>query len=1050
MAIERLLSLVDELRRAGYPVGVEQCLAAQDLLLALAARDALPDDRQGLATLLGPIFCKSPAQQEDFRARFDRWAGAPGVGLADATHQGALHEALRDNELGSWVWTLVLAVSVVAVHVALSLTLTRSTRPPAGKAPAAVRMHAARPGPPVAEEVQPGPVVEAHPDFLGAIKRPTGGANVSAAARPSSRVPTDTGRRSRIATAMLLVVTLPLVALAAWRFWWARRARLFLSRRTATGPPELGRVAVRGVRGRLYRGEGLTRTTRDLSRRRPVPSHDLDVVATVEATVRHAGWFTPHPGRRRAVPEYLVLVDRAGYRDHQARLVNELLDRLVDDGLHVTRYFFDGDPRVCHTGWSGVGATSARELAGRYSNHRLLVVSDGAGLVSPLTGEPVAWSDQFGRWPERVLLTPEPLDRWGDRECALAGLGWTIMPATEDGLTAIAGVLNFEPPAPLAGARPSLPLLDIIGAHPRRWLGRLEPRPDELDRLLEGLRDYLGEADFEWLAACAIYPELHWDLTLFIGTRLGGAEGRPPDPARIAALARLPWFRHGAMPDWLRTRLVGAMSPARERDVRRALQALFLTALERPADGLELEIAHDRRGTIGRLATRVFRILRDSAPDDSPLRDLVFAAVMTGHRPPRLGLSLPLDLLGLLSDLPAHLAPRRAATPRSPVLLLRFAVPILTASLLLLATLPGLRFDTPSTSPSVGVSIKTSATDRPLVASSNSVWLPKGYEVSEPFEPAPDAPDEAMRLRRLSDNVEFYRLKRGVYLPVGYEPESNNMDDLVEVIWPRVIVRTWDKMVRFIRISGKTYRRGDPRTNTGPLAHWVRVSGFYIQETEVTNGEIEGYLESYPKAEENLRTWREYYKTVRGTVKPIEKAKRFPAACISYLTAETYAEDMAGRLPTEAEWECAAKSGNDNNIFPWGPEFPKRGEQPKANIMGPGKVGPAEVQTFRYDKTDDGVFDMAGNVRELCLDAFRPYQEIVPPENSTRLPLIDPRQGAEPRPDRATRYVVRGGGYISSLQKAQVFYRDGIKAAETAGDVGFRVVIECPPVDSST
>ena len=67
----------------------------------------------------------------------------------------------------------------------------------------------------------------------------------------------------------------------------------------------------------------------------------------------------------------------------------------------------------------------------------------------------------------------------------------------------------------------------------------------------------------------------------------------------------------------------------------------------------------------------------------------------------------------------------------------------------------------------------------------------------------------------------------------------------MEVIWPRFIVRTSDRSVRFIRISGKTYRRGDPRSKIGPEPQqWVRVSAFYIQETEVTNGEIEAYLDS--------------------------------------------------------------------------------------------------------------------------------------------------------------------------------------------------------------
>jgi eukaryotic-like serine/threonine-protein kinase len=334
-----------------------------------------------------------------------------------------------------------------------------------------------------------------------------------------------------------------------------------------------------------------------------------------------------------------------------------------------------------------------------------------------------------------------------------------------------------------------------------------------------------------------------------------------------------------------------------------------------------------------------------------------------------------------------------------------------------------------------------------------SVWLPAGYEVAEPFEPAPDAADETMRIRRISDHIELYRLKPGVYLPLGYEPESIDMSDLEEG-WPRVIVRSSAKQVRFIRLAGKTYLQGDGRSGTpardtskNPCTpHWVRMSGFYIQETEVTHEEIEKYLETHPEAAENLRTWDAYHKRLCKTTKPVEKAKTYPAVCISYFTARKFAQDMGGRLPTEAEWEFAAKSCNDNSIFPWGSKFPAKGSKPKANIQDPsGFAGLAAVKTFPEDKTDQYVFDIAGNVRELCLDAYGLYSNIINAGNSTKDPLHDPCVRVEPRPDAATKYVVRGGSFLLGLQRAMVFQRDTVPADNTTDDIGFRLVIECPP-----
>jgi len=343
----------------------------------------------------------------------------------------------------------------------------------------------------------------------------------------------------------------------------------------------------------------------------------------------------------------------------------------------------------------------------------------------------------------------------------------------------------------------------------------------------------------------------------------------------------------------------------------------------------------------------------------------------------------------------------------------------------------------------------------PSQPSPPGVWLPEGYVVAEPFEPAPDAPDEAMSIRRISSNVEFKRLKTGAYIPVNYEPESSDMSDLEESLWPRVIVRTTDKKVRFIRIPGKTYHMGDPRpsrpatdSQQNPCTpHWVHVAGFYIQETEVTHDEIEDYLVHHQDAADNLRTWKAYHKRLRDRTKPEEKAKNYPAVCISYVAARRYAEDMSGRLPTEAEWEYAAKSCNDDFVFPWGKLVPGKGAKPKANLLNQNGFtgGPAEVKSFPDDRTHQNVLDLAGNVREFCLDAYEPYAKIINPGNSTENPLPDPGVRVDPRPDTQTKYVVRGGSFQLSLQKAMAFQRDRVSAEEPLDDIGLRIVIECPP-----
>src|SRR5258708_7778675 len=71
--LQNLVDLIDELRAAGYDIGTQQYIAAQNLLIALAAGGELPRDLRSLRTWLAPVICSSPREQESFYRYFDRW-----------------------------------------------------------------------------------------------------------------------------------------------------------------------------------------------------------------------------------------------------------------------------------------------------------------------------------------------------------------------------------------------------------------------------------------------------------------------------------------------------------------------------------------------------------------------------------------------------------------------------------------------------------------------------------------------------------------------------------------------------------------------------------------------------------------------------------------------------------------------------------------------------------------------------------------------------------------------------------------------------------------
>jgi hypothetical protein len=177
--------------------------------------------------------------------------------------------------------------------------------------------------------------------------------------------------------------------------------------------------------------------------------HRLDVARTIAATIESRGYptFRYRPDSR--VPEYLVLIDFASFRDHQARLFSSLARAMEREGLFVTRYFYDNDPRICRMESADRGI-HLTDLHKNYSSHRLLLFGDGEKLLDPISGQLAPWTALLHEWPERAVMTPVSRRLWGLREKMLAG-HFIVLPATLEGLREfrIAGNLGFSTLGPI-------------------------------------------------------------------------------------------------------------------------------------------------------------------------------------------------------------------------------------------------------------------------------------------------------------------------------------------------------------------------------------------------------------------------------------------------------------------------------------------------------------------------------------------------------------------------------------------------------------------------
>lgn len=178
----------------------------------------------------------------------------------------------------------------------------------------------------------------------------------------------------------------------------------------------------------------------------------------------------------------------------------------------------------------------------------------------------------------------------------------------------------------------------------------------------------------------------------------------------------------------------------------------------------------------------------------------------------------------------------------------------------------------------------------------------------------------------------------------------------------------------------------------------------------------------------------------RGHYRVEPTLAEYPISAVSWDGASQYCAEQGKRLPTEAEWEFAAR-GTVRRLFPWGNELPTcdsallaRG--PKSDWDQCGVSGPAPRGSFPLDCTPEGVCDLAGSLREWIIDVYFPRYP-----DCEKTGCVDPRTRTQdgPQGDDTIR-VVRGGAWSMNLLSARSTERVGIHKNTMDSYIGFRCV----------
>jgi sulfatase modifying factor 1 len=259
-----------------------------------------------------------------------------------------------------------------------------------------------------------------------------------------------------------------------------------------------------------------------------------------------------------------------------------------------------------------------------------------------------------------------------------------------------------------------------------------------------------------------------------------------------------------------------------------------------------------------------------------------------------------------------------------------------------------------------------------------------------------------------------------------------------------------------------------PGDGEGPV-HRVEVSTFQIAPTTVSNAQYAEFVDAtghvtdahrygwsfvfsgfLPDDFEPTRAvatapwWRQVYGAdwahPEGPQSNVDDRADHPVVHVSWRDADVYCRWRGVRLPTEAEWEYAARGGLDGAVFPWGddllPDVGHRmnvwqGTFPTVNTIDDGYPGTAPVDAFAPNGY--GLYNMTGNVWEWCADWYdRGYY--------ARSPATDPTG-----PERGSQRVMRGGSYLcheSYCRRYRVAARSGNGDDSTTGNLGFRVAAD--------
>ena len=554
----QLQKLFVQLNSEDFELGLIELLNIQEVLLRLSSIGKLPSTDESLRNVLMPLLCKSKDEQITFKKIFSSW-------FLENTDQQITKTSIsqpseyekkinKASKYSSISWKVIVAlISLVVGIVTLTINL---------------------------------------PFFPNRqlSENPVDNPNVPINGQPiQDLISFDYQLFSYVALITILVI-------ASVRFISLKLfTRRFINRlRTADGFDSRDHsFPIEDLS--IFSHTMISDTARFFRKRRIIESQQIDIDATIESTAYNAGYIHQRLLQYSSTTEYVILIDEANHRDHLSNYLDNFFDELRDHDINFSRLYFDKDPRSCFKKEGKTYPLNLHTIFKKYPRDYLIIFTDGMHFIDSFD-RIKPWVRQFFNWESVTIVSPRELELWGENEKLLLEFGFNLIPSFDAAsLTDLEQLLSKSY------------LSSILNENQSYLISDETPEKDIVDELVLTLKEVLGTSGFFWLCSCAVFPQLVYNLTIFLGLHLTLNSKVIYDFQKLNQIIRLPWFRQGYMPDWLRLELLSNLPSEYEKMVRNELYVLFQKFAIESDLKLKIQISKKSEYFLYRMGSFAFR-----------------------------------------------------------------------------------------------------------------------------------------------------------------------------------------------------------------------------------------------------------------------------------------------------------------------------------------------------------------------------------------------------------------------------------------------------------